>query len=219
MQEGISCPVEIEARGKTVQKTRSPEFRARERELYKIRASDIEYKKKRNLQKKEWLNKNPLKKAAYNEHSKAWAASPVVRARCREYAKRPEARTKKRSYWKTYYRTNINARLMHIQRAVFWNHLKKGKVIAVKHFLGCSYTFLQNHLESQFTNGMSWLNHGTLWEIDHIQPLSSFDLSDINQCKLAWNWQNLQPLTREANNKKRARITVPQLHLPLVLDA
>lgn len=41
--------------------------------------------------------------------------------------------------------------------------------------LGCSIEFLKSYLESKFTGNMSWENQGE-WYIDHIKPLSSFNL-------------------------------------------
>ena len=38
---------------------------------------------------------------------------------------------------------------------------------------------LKLHLEKQFTNGMSWENYGE-WHIDHILPISSFNIQDYN---------------------------------------
>lgn len=61
--------------------------------------------------------------------------------------------------------------------------------------LGCSVDFLKKYLESKFLNGMSWENYGVSgWHIDHIKPLSKFDLTDESQLKEACHYTNLQPL-------------------------
>lgn len=75
--------------------------------------------------------------------------------------------------------------------------------------LGCSVVFLKNHLESKFQPGMTWINHGLgygKWNIDHILPLSSFDLSDEKQLKKACNYKNLQPLWFEDNLSKGDKV-------------
>ena len=59
--------------------------------------------------------------------------------------------------------------------------------------LGCSVEFLKKHIESQFTEGMSWDNRGE-WELDHIKPLAKFDLTDREQFLEAVNYKNIQPL-------------------------
>ena len=41
---------------------------------------------------------------------------------------------------------------------------------------------------------MTWENHGEVWEIDHINPCASFDLTDIKQQKQCFHYTNLQPL-------------------------
>lgn len=66
---------------------------------------------------------------------------------------------------------------------------------------------LIRHLEQQFTNGMSWDNFGD-WHIDHITPLSSFDISseDDPNLKSAWCLSNLRPLWAEENLRKHAKI-------------
>lgn len=63
--------------------------------------------------------------------------------------------------------------------------------------LGCSKDDLIKHLESQFCDGMSWDNYGAgdgQWSIDHIIPLSKFDLTDLKQLAKACHYTNLQPL-------------------------
>ena len=41
---------------------------------------------------------------------------------------------------------------------------------------------------------MTWGNYGKFWEIDHILPLASFDLTDREQFLRSIHWTNLQPL-------------------------
>jgi len=71
--------------------------------------------------------------------------------------------------------------------------------------VGCSYAFLKEHIEKQFRDGMAWDKLGS-FHIDHIRPLSSFDLTDPEQLRTAFHWTNLQPLTPEENMEKRDRL-------------
>lgn len=69
--------------------------------------------------------------------------------------------------------------------------------------LGCSVEFLKTHLESKFKDGMSWQNHAINgWHIDHIKPLSSFDLTNYEELKKACHYTNLQPMWSKDNWRK-----------------
>jgi hypothetical protein len=72
--------------------------------------------------------------------------------------------------------------------------------------VGCTAGQLKEHLESQFELGMSWENFGTYWHADHIIPLAWFDLDDKNQQRWAFHYSNLQPLTKQDNLRKNAKI-------------
>ena len=61
---------------------------------------------------------------------------------------------------------------------------------------------LVNYLEPLFTDGMTWENYGSYWNIDHIRPICSFNLTDINEIKQMGSLNNLRPLTKEENNIK-----------------
>jgi len=44
------------------------------------------------------------------------------------------------------------------------------------------------------------------WEIDHIMPVSSFDLTDPEEVKKCFHWSNLQPLKWQDNAAKKDSI-------------
>ena len=71
--------------------------------------------------------------------------------------------------------------------------------------LGCSVEELKMHLESKFKHGMTWSNYGQgtdKWNIDHITPLSWYDLTDHVQLALACHYSNLQPMWCSLNSQK-----------------
>ena len=63
---------------------------------------------------------------------------------------------------------------------------------------------LKEHLESQFTPPMSWDNYGTYWEIDHIIPQNTFNISSPNDhnFKICWSLMNLRPLEKSLNRQR-----------------
>jgi hypothetical protein len=71
--------------------------------------------------------------------------------------------------------------------------------------LGYSHNELMNHLESQFTEGMSWDNYGD-WHIDHIIPVSWFIKMGETSPSVINDLSNLRPMWAEDNLKKSASI-------------
>lgn len=71
--------------------------------------------------------------------------------------------------------------------------------------IGCSIAYLRRHLELKFRDGMTWANHGSVWEIDHKRPCASFNLLDVEQQRACFHFTNLQPLTCEENRAKGDR--------------
>lgn len=77
-----------------------------------------------------------------------------------------------------------------------------GQVTAGKmqDLIGCSLVQLRLRLEAQFLPGMTWENRGYYgWHIDHIRPISSFDLRDPEERRKCFHYTNLQPLWASDN--------------------
>jgi len=72
--------------------------------------------------------------------------------------------------------------------------------------MGCTIEKLIKWLEFQFEPDMNWENHGKLWHIDHIIPISLFNcINQIDQ-DICFNWKNLQPLYVPVNLKKSNKL-------------
>ena len=74
--------------------------------------------------------------------------------------------------------------------------------------VGCLIEFLIEYIEDKFTSEMNWDNYGTYWEIDHIIPCDSFDLTVPEEQKVCFHYLNLQPLTIKENREKSNKILV-----------
>jgi len=105
------------------------------------------------------------------------------------------------------YRSTTNGKIAHNLRVrlkeVLRGRIKAGRSVEL---LGCSVSFFKEYLERQFRKEMNWSNYGEEWAIDHIQPLSSFDLSNLEQQKIAFHYTNMQPLSKKENNQKFVKI-------------
>jgi hypothetical protein len=70
-------------------------------------------------------------------------------------------------------------------------------------YLGCSAKEAVCYLEVKFKPGMNWNNYGwDGWHIDHIIPVSAFDLTKEEERKQAFHYTNLQPLWAIENISK-----------------
>jgi len=72
--------------------------------------------------------------------------------------------------------------------------------------IGCSPILLKEHIENQFTEGMSWDLVGERIHIDHIIPLSS--AKNEEELFKLFHYTNLQPLWAKDNLKKGKKINV-----------
>ena len=198
----------------------------RETIIEKVRKYAEANKERRSRDNKAWREKNadairahsklPEIKKAKTDRQKAYYQrnKEKVKAYIRGWNEKNKDRRRevKREYESDRYKADpvylIRKRLRARQNAI----LKiKGAYHAGKKaadFIGCSLEELKRHIESQFEIGMSWENRN-LWHLDHIVPVSSFDLSKEEEVKKCFSFRNLRPLWAEENRQKGAK-TVPK---------
>lgn len=101
------------------------------------------------------------------------------------------------------YKEDTQYKLKNILRSRFYSLLKNKKEKSIISLIGCSIEELKIYLEQQFKSEMTWENHGVIWEIDHIKPCISFDLSLEEEQKQCFHYTNLQPLFKTTQIAKK----------------
>lgn len=104
-----------------------------------------------------------------------------------------------KEYKKNYKNCNMQYKISCNLRSRLSSALKnKRKYGSAVKDVGCSVGDLILWLEQQFQVDMTWENYGE-WHVDHIIPLSNFDLEDKTQFIKACHWFNLRPLWAKEN--------------------
>lgn len=166
--------------------------------------------------------------AALREYNRQWKAAryaadpePMREAQRRYWAKhhdklnaaRRDNPERRRSLRLQRYATDENYRITALLRGTLRKALinrRRGTDWRARAYIGaivqCSKLLLIAHIEAQFLPGMSWSNYGRKgWEIDHIKPCASFDLTQHDQVLLCFHYTNLRPLWRADNLRKGNR--------------
>lgn len=153
---------------------------------------------RRRAYNREYRIKNRHKLAAYLKKN-AERIRGRLRAATKRYRLRHRAKVlaTQRAWHKRTYRANPQHRLKMLVNTAAKRMVRSGwtKRHRCAEMIGCTWEQLRTHLESQFKSGMTWDNQGQFgWHIDHIRPLSSFDLTQPGQMAAAMHYTNLQPL-------------------------
>jgi hypothetical protein len=162
---------------------------------------------------REWRAKNPKKYRAGQEN---WylrnKKSEILKAKKWNKENKEAARESLRKYIKNsnYYKERYKNDLQYRLKVILRNRLLKSiktnaKVGSAVSDLGCSIDQFKQYLESKFQPGMTWENYNK-WHIDHIVPLSNFDLTNRQQFLKACHYTNLQPLWAEENLEKSDKV-------------
>jgi hypothetical protein len=75
---------------------------------------------------------------------------------------------------------------------------KVGKTKSTVKYMDCTPEFFYKHIMSQMKEGMTLENI----HLDHIKPVSRFDLTDLEEVHKCCHWSNIQPLLAIDNLKK-----------------
>lgn len=171
-------------------------FEEQERLRQKDRESHVRNREKRKEYDKNWRLRNLEHVAKYQKKQQ----------------QDPKNRNRYRAYWRKALNKKLadpSKKLKHYLRCRIGNFLR-GENKSNKsslNLLGCSIEECWKYLESKFQPGMTRKNYG-LWHVDHIKPCNSFDLTDLEQQKICFHYNNLQPLWAEDNLKKGAKYEV-----------
>lgn len=128
----------------------------------------------------------------------------TILAQNRRYRRKNKKEISKRQLEKIH--SNVDCKLRIYLRSRLNKAIKRDskKGSAVRD-LGCTIAFFKTYIENMFYGDMSWDNWGTYWELDHIEELHTFDLTNRKQFLKAVNYKNMQPLTIPDHLKKTAK--------------
>ena len=165
-----------------------PENKARDAKT--IAKWKSEHRAERNQNQKDRLKDNPLLLAQYN-----------LRDRLSKALKREVERQKRERNDKSYKRQKLAGK-----------HLKYK--LELEQILGCTIAEYKEHIESTWTEGMTWDNYGKgkgEWSIDHIIPVEAkWTLNDYQICFWYKNteatWRNSEKGNKYDEKKKQKLI-------------
>ncbi len=160
---------------------------------------------------KKWREKN---KETLKEYVKTWYENNKEHRKqyLKEYREKnvDKIRQIKRDYERNRKAKDPLYKLINNFRTAIYQVLKENNINKNGHYFEIlKYTpeDLISHLETKFTNGMTWDNYGE-WHVDHIKPISSYIILEIGDDEFmnCWSLSNLQPLWGKENISKSNKL-------------
>jgi hypothetical protein len=199
------------------QKKESKEYKSRPEVIKKIKEFNQTYKERHN----------ELSRKNYNEYKKFDLSYKEKAKKSKKKYYSTENGKKRKSIWDKAYREKNKEKiklrrrnnmknpyylLTHRLRSRFKKivnryviECKEPKTKMAKEFLGCDIIYYKEYIESLFLENMNWENYGE-WHIDHIIPISYFDLTIEEELRKAFYFKNTRPLWAHDNLSKGAKI-------------
>ena len=106
---------------------------------------------------------------------------------------------------------NFKLYLVHLHRTALKRCIKLSNLDKIKpsiDYLGCSVEYFMEYLKKKIDNFNQYSEIEMTWDnihIDHIKPVSSFNLDDEEEFLSCCNYTNLQPLIAEINLNKSCK--------------
>jgi hypothetical protein len=223
-QKERSKTPECKARNKKNRDKNRDIIRARDRKARQEKLKDPEYAKQASEKNKKRYYENHAKSLDIAKRYREKNIEKTRESSRKYYWANRERVTKRASAWRRNTKYSSSRRKRdHIYKIkcecrgrINWLTRRRTKVVDYKKtcpqtekLIGCTVEFYYQHIEKQFTENMSWHNHGE-WHIDHIIPLA---VAKTKEAVLALNkWSNLQPLWLSDNIKKGAKIPESSLY-------
>lgn len=169
------------------------QFKEKDKAYYKkckdaILARNKNYRDKNRLtiieQKKSYYNKNKEAILQYHQNNK--------------HARNTKLKLKKK--------THVEFRIVLSLRSRLPTYIRKYKCSSTIKLLECTKNQLTSWIKYQFSKDMTWDNYGVYWHIDHVVPISFFDMIKPEEQKLCHHWTNLRPLCKNENYRKSNKI-------------
>ena len=109
-----------------------------------------------------------------------------------EQIRKERDNTLKNQLWETAVsRITKTYKLLNLQRTISYEKL-----------LGCDIDILYEYLDNLCKKSNLLTESYPEWEMDHIKPISKFDLSNVNNQLECFNYRNIQPLLKLLNKQK-----------------
>ena len=137
------------------------------------------------------------------------------RDRIKEYQTKNhnEIMARKKIYSNNKYKTDMNFRLIRKTRSRICQALRgKTKSSSTIDILGIYIETYKKWIKFQMTPEMNWTNI----ELDHVNPICTFDLSDDEQLKEAFNCRNTQPLVKKDHLHKGTKFNFLDYQLQFI---
>lgn len=158
---------------------------------------------------------NNNRRGKNNDYSKEYNSRPAVKEKRKKYKqeikKRANYLEKQRNYDNIKYSTDPLFKLKKCLRSRIKSALMSNGWIkhnGTPEIIGCSYEEFKKYIENQFTEGMTWENHGKFWEIEHIKALG-FAITKEELYKLC-HYSNIRPYL---NTNHRMKSTIDRIEI------
>jgi len=86
--------------------------------------------------------------------------------------------------------------------------LERSLCVEYAPYFGLDIANMRQWFEYQFSDGIGWEDFGSLWQFDHIIPVTYFNFSQKEELKLCWNFTNIRVEHFQKNKETGNRLDV-----------